>query len=94
MLILVKDRAMREAEGNMVYVEGQIIVVFHDTETKENAEKFVESLGLKSINWSQFSKRLIVGVPIGEELDWKYKIRQYPNVKNSDVNYIYHLLRK
>lgn len=68
------------------YKNGCILVMFQESETKESAEKFVESLGLTAINWNKLLNMLVVGVPVGEEQRWKERISRYKIVKHASLN--------
>ena len=60
------------------YKEGEVIVLFKDKITEEQARQLVEKFRLSAGEWNKILRKFIVKVPVGEEIKWRAELNKHP----------------
>ena len=60
------------------YNKGSIIVLFKDKIREELARNLVKKFRLSAGEWNEIIQKLIVQVPVGEEIKWRTEFNKYP----------------
>ena len=60
------------------YKEGEVIVLFKDKITEEQARQLVKKFRLSAGEWNKRLSKLLVKVPVGEEIKWRAEFNKYP----------------
>ncbi len=68
------------------YVSGEIIVLFKEDMTEEEATRIIEARGWKKLDWIKLFNFMHVAVPAGEERDCIAEIQKEPLVRSANLN--------
>lgn len=75
--------------SNPAYKEGDVIVIFKENVTEEQAKQLIESFGLTiEGTWKERIKMFLVKTPVGEEIKWTARFNEKNDiVEIANLNY-------